>query len=187
MDCPAPVVSTKRALEEVDGIPLLVLLDDGAPRENVARFARNRGFQVTEEPRDGSYALLIGADGKKPSPGAFHEGARGEKVLLITRDTLGDGSDDLGRLLMKNFIITLLDLETVPDRMIFLNGGVHLTTEGSEVLEVLEKLGNSGTEILSCGICLDFFGKKDKLRAGSATNMFTTVESVLNAGLAIKL
>jgi selenium metabolism protein YedF len=187
MACPAPVVSTKRALEGADGIPLLVLLDDGAPRENVARFARTRGYQVTEELRDGSYALLIGEEGAKPSPVLSPMVSSKEKVLLITTDSLGDGSDDLGRLLMKNFIITLLDLETSPDRMIFLNGGVHLTTEGSEVLEALEELGNRGTEILSCGICLDFFGKKDRLRAGSATNMFTTAESVLNAGLAVKL
>jgi hypothetical protein len=55
------------------------------------------------------------------------------------------------------------------------------------VLEALEKLGGMGVEILSCGLCLDFFKLKDKLRAGGTTNMLTTVESLLSAGQAIRL
>lgn len=107
--------------------------------------------------------------------------------MLIASDRLGDGPEELGRLLMKNFIITLLDLAELPDRMFFLNRGVMLTTEGSEVLEALEKLGNRGVEVLSCGVCLDFFQRKELLRAGTVTNMFTTAEGLLGAGLVIGL
>ena len=45
--CPAPVINVKRALEEHQEIRVIV--DDGAPRENVARFARNRGYHVSEQ------------------------------------------------------------------------------------------------------------------------------------------
>jgi selenium metabolism protein YedF len=186
MACPAPVVTTKRALEQASGEALQVLVDDGAPRENVGRFARNRGFIVEEKMCDDGYALTISpteeaAKVTSPAIGA----STGERVLIIGSDRLGEGPEELGRLLMKNFIITLLDLETLPDRILFLNSGVHLTVAGSEVLEALEHLGNRGVEILSCGICLDYFGKKDKLKAGAVTNMFTTAESILNSSLAV--
>ena len=84
-------------------------------------------------------------------------------------------------------VAALVEVAEAPDRMLFVNSGVLLTTEGSEVLEALEKLGNKGVEIASCGICLDFFNRREKLRAGSITNMFTIAESMLKAGSVIRL
>jgi len=107
--------------------------------------------------------------------------------MLIGTDRLGDGPEELGRLLMRNFIITLLDLAELPDRVFFINTGVHLTAEGSEVLEALEKLGNRGVEVLSCGVCLDFFHKKELLKAGAVTNMFTIAESLMTARSVVRL
>jgi selenium metabolism protein YedF len=182
--CPAPVITVKKALEEQT--ELRVLLDDGAPRENVTRFARNRGCQVSEERDGSSWALTITSSGE-PAQKPATAVVTGERVLLITSDRLGDGPEELGRLLMKNFIHTLLETSELPARMLFLNTGVLLTTEGSDVLEALEKLGGMGVEILSCGLCLDFFKLKDKLKAGGTTNMLTTVESLLSAGQAIRL
>lgn len=186
MACPVPVVTTKRALEEGNADGLEVLLDDGAPRENVTRFAKNRGYEVAEKPVDGGFALTITGAGVSATPPA-HVATTGNRVVLFTTDQLGDGPEELGRLLMKNFIITLLDLAEPPDRMLFLNSGVHLTCDGSDVLEALEVLGNRGAEILSCGICLDFFHKKDKLKAGAVTNMFTTAESLMQAASVVRL
>lgn len=187
MACPAPVVTTKRALEEAGGETVRVLVDAGAPRENVARFAANRGFQVAVDQVEGGFAITIGGRENVASDPAPEPARQGRTVMLITSDRLGDGPEELGRLLMKNFIITLLDQESLPDRMMFLNSGVLLTTEGSEVLEALEKLGNRGVEVLSCGICLDFFHRKEKLAAGTVTNMFTTAEAMLTAGSVIRL
>jgi selenium metabolism protein YedF len=185
MTCPLPVVTVKRAMEEAAGESVKVLLDDGAPRENVARFAASRGFQVEEMREGDGYAMLIsGAAGQTPSP---QLGKSCGSVFLVTSDSLGEGAEDLGRLLMKNFIITLLDVTESPERMLFLNRGIFLTTEGSEVLEALEKLSNRGVEILSCGVCLDFFNRREKLCAGSVTNMFTIAESMLRAGSVIRL
>lgn len=184
MACPAPVITVKKSLEELG--ELRVLLDDGAPRENVTRFAVNRGYTVQEERHDNAWELTItrgaSADVK---PAAAAESA--ETVFLITSDRLGDGPDELGRLLMKNFIHTLLETGNLPSRMLFMNSGVRLTTEGSAVLEALGKLAGMGVEILSCGLCLDFFGIKDKLLAGGTTNMLATVETTLSDVRVIKL
>lgn len=182
--CPAPVITVKKALEEQT--ELRVLLDDGAPRENVTRFARNRGCRVSEE-RDGTGWALTITSGGEPAQKPAAAAGNGERVLLITTDRLGDGPEELGRLLMKNFIHTLLETSELPARMLFLNTGVLLTTEGSDVLEALEKLGGMGVEILSCGLCLDFFKLKDKLKAGGTTNMLMIAESLLSADQTIRL
>jgi selenium metabolism protein YedF len=187
--CPAPVVSVKRALE-ADG-ELRVLLDDGAPRENVRRFAEGRGYAVQEAAHEGGFAFTITGStagaAAAPVAAAKAAGAGGNVVMLVGSDRLGDGPEELGRLLMRNFIMTLVDVNELPDRMLFLNTGVLLTVQGSEVLEALEKLGNRGVEVLSCGVCLDFFKKKEQLAAGAVTNMFTIAESMLKAGSVIRL
>jgi len=183
LSCPAPVVSVKKALEAGEGA-LRVLLDDGAPRENVTRFAKGRGYSVQEEELEGGFALtLSGAADRK----AQEAPVRGGAVLLIGSDRLGDGPEELGRLLMRNFIMTLLELGELPDRMLFINTGVLLTAAGSEVIDALEALGNRGVEVLSCGICLDFFKKKESLAAGGVTNMFSIAESLLGARSVVRL
>ena len=195
LSCPAPVVSVKRALEENEG-ELRVLLDDGAPRENVTRFAQGRGYTVQEESHEGYFALtLSGTPEQKTrqsggSGGAVTGGTGvgpGGTVMLIGSDRLGDGPEELGRLLMRNFIMTLLDCSDLPDRMFFINSGVLLTAPGSEVIEALEALGNRGVEVLSCGICLDFFPKQESRAAGGVTNMFTIAESLLGARSVVRL
>jgi selenium metabolism protein YedF len=182
--CPAPVINVKKALQEHGGIR--VLLDDGAPRENVGRFCRNRGLRVHEE-RDGNGWILAISGDTEPPLTASPSTNRDERVILITSDRLGDGPEELGRLLMKNFIHTLLESGQLPSRMMFLNTGVLLACEGSDVLEALGKLQDTGVEIFSCGLCLDFFSCKDKLRAGVTTNMLATVETLLSACQVIKL
>lgn len=187
MACPLPVVQVKRALESAQG-ELRVLLDDGAPRENVKRFAQGRGYQVLEEQLEDGFAFTISAAGAAAAPRAAATAERGgATVMLIGTDRMGDGPEELGRLLMKNFIITLLDLSELPDRIFFVNTGVLLVAQGSEVIEALEELGNRGVEVLSCGICLDFFKKKELLAAGGVTNMFTIAESMLAARSVVRL
>ncbi|ACM19844.1 selenium metabolism protein YedF, putative [Geotalea daltonii FRC-32] len=188
MACPQPVVTVKRALEESPGESLTVLVDGGAPRENVSRFAANRGLMVAEAPVEGGYSLVLSGNGIFPEVGKTNAPVgEGKSIMLVGSDRLGDGPEELGRLLMKNFMITLLDVTELPDRIFFINTGVLLTTAGSEIVEVLEKLENQGCEVFSCGVCLDFFHCKDKLVAGSVTNMFTIAESMLKARSVIRL
>ncbi|HOI17149.1 MAG TPA: sulfurtransferase-like selenium metabolism protein YedF [Geobacteraceae bacterium] len=187
MACPAPVITTKRALEKAGDETVQVIVDDGAPRENVTRFAAGRGYTVLETPFENGFALTIGCCETASAEQTTESAPVRKTVILVTSNQLGNGAEELGCLLMKNFIITLLDLERLPDRMLFLNSGVLLTTEGSEVLEALEALGNRGVEILSCGVCLDFYHKKECLKVGAATNMFTTAESLMEADSVIRL
>ena len=185
MACPAPVVAVKKALDQVEEIS--VMLDDGAPKENVGRFARNRGYSVAEQQDSaGGWLLTITspADGKAS---VKTEIADDMPVVLISSNCMGDGPKELGLLLMKNFLHTLLETENLPTRMFFVNSGVFLTSEGSDVLEALEKLQGMGVEMLSCGLCLNFFDIKEKLKVGATTNMLAIAESLLASPKVIKL
>jgi selenium metabolism protein YedF len=183
MACPAPVITVKKALEEHS--ELQVLLDNGAPRENVSRFARNRGYQLCEEQADsGSWIITITHDNESPKTTSANPD---EHVMIISSCFLGNGPEELGKLLIKNLIHTLLETANQPARMLFLNSGVFLTTKGSDVLEALEKLEGMGVEILSCGLCLDFFDLKDKIGVGGTTNMLSIADNLLNAAQVVKL
>ena len=102
-------------------------------------------------------------------------------VLLVTKDELGQGPPELGWVLMRSFFKVLARNEPKPARAIFVNTGVRLTTEGSEVLDAIQALEDAGVEILSCGTCLDYFDLKDKLKVGKATNMNDTVAALMKA------
>ncbi len=108
-------------------------------------------------------------------------------VIFITSDRLGTGDEELGKILMKSFLNTLWDYKTKPSKVLFINRGVMLTTEGSEVLETLELLEKEGVEILSCGTCLAFYRIKEKLRVGKVTNMPYIVDSLLTTSKIISI
>lgn len=186
--CPAPVLAVKKGLEEsADGI--CVLVDDGAPRENVSRFAKNRGYTATETPDSDGWSVLLtrGAFADSQLPPQQQQTATGGRILLITSERLGDGPEELGRLLMKNFIITLLETEQRPGRILLLNTGVLLATNGAETVAPLQRLEELGVELFACGVCLDFLHKKEELAVGKTTNMFSTAEQLLAAESVIKL
>jgi selenium metabolism protein YedF len=81
-------------------------------------------------------------------------------------------------LLMKGFIYTLTEMDFPPAKVAFLNSGVYLTCKGSEVIDDLKKLQSKGTEITSCGTCLDYFEISNKLLIGEVSNMYDIVEVI---------
>jgi len=101
-------------------------------------------------------------------------------LLLIIKSTgLGEGEPDMGEKLMGAFLGTLLESERIPDQIIFMNAGAFLTTEGSAHIGLLKEFEHNGARISTCGTCLDYYGRKDKLLAGSAGTMKETVAAML--------
>lgn len=93
------------------------------------------------------------------------------KTFWFTTDTLGTGDEQLGRLLMRNFIYSLARGDARPERLMFMNGGVRLVCEGSDVLEDVRAMAEAGTIVKACGTCLDFLGLKDSLAVGEIGDM----------------
>ena len=192
--CPQPVLETKKALEAPGAEEVRMLVDNPSSKENVKRFAESQGHQVSITEEKGVFELRIrkgkGKEGSESS-GRRTEGVQcsvsSELVVFIDTDSLGRGSEELGRILMSSFLQTLGQSEVHPQKVILINGGVKLACDGSEVLEDLQELAAKGTEILSCGTCLDFFGIKKKLAVGKVSNMYEILNSLASAGKVIKI
>src|SRR5699024_2971975 len=95
---------------------------------------------------------------------------------VLHTDSIGSGNEELGRTLLKSFIFSLTEQEKLPAKMLFYNAGALLTVEDSPILDDLKALEEQGVEILTCGICVEFYGLKDKLAVGGITNMYRIVE-----------
>ncbi|MGB9628866.1 MAG: sulfurtransferase-like selenium metabolism protein YedF [Thermodesulfobacteriota bacterium] len=182
--CPQPVITTKKALEEMGEGELTVIVDNPSARDNVTRFAQGQGALVTVEQKGNDFYLHIEKKGKAELAETAH---KPEKIVVyINSNLMGIGEEPLGKILMRSFLKTLLDLKPVPSKLIFVNSGVFLTTEGSEVLESLKSLADKGVEILSCGTCLDFYHLKEKLKVGVISNMYDIAQSLLEADRLIR-
>ncbi len=183
--CPIPVIEAKKALRAAaPGGIVRILVDNDAARRNLAKMAEGLGHGFRHEPGPEGGILATLTAGAAAGPG----GAGGPGlVVAIGGEAMGAGNDDLGRVLMKSFIYSLTELEPPPERLLFFNGGVKLTTEGSNALADLETLANKGAAIDSCGACLDFHGLTGKLKVGGVTNMFAIAGAMAKAGRLINL
>ena len=192
--CPQPVLETKKALEGAGAEEVLVLLDNQSSKENVRRFAESQGHQVMISEGKGVFEVKIKKEKgkeKSGSVGGKAENIQGvassDNVVFIDTDSLGRGSEELGKILMRSFLQTLEQSEVHPQKILLVNSGVKLACEGSEVLEDLQEFAAKGVELLSCGTCLDYFGIKKKLMVGKVTNMYEIIRSLAQAGKLIKI
>lgn len=112
--------------------------------------------------------------------------ARDRSIVVVSSAAMGTGSDELGKVLMKGFIYALSQLDTLPEKILFYNGGVTLTTEGSDSLEDLKEMEAQGVKIYSCGTCLNYYGLSEKLKVGEVTNMYSIVEAMAGASKIIR-
>jgi selenium metabolism protein YedF len=105
------------------------------------------------------------------------------KVFLIQSEGLGRGDEQLGSILMANFLRLLGESQEKPSNMIFWNTGVRLMCQGSKFLELLKRLEKQGVELLACTTCLEYFELTDKLAVGKPTNMMKTIQSMLDSDI----
>ena len=180
--CPAPVLLVKDTVEQTNAQEITVLVDNAASLENVSRFLGSKGYSVTDN-REGNVYRIEARSDRNISPVVTKEEgkiqraeAAGQKVLiLVSNDRFGTGDDNLGSKLMINYLKTIKEIGPDLWQLIFLNGGVKLTTTSSPVLEQLQEYENSGVIVLACGTCLEHFGLTDLKKVGGTTNMLDIV------------
>jgi selenium metabolism protein YedF len=188
MLCPKPLIMTKKALTELPtGGTLNVVLDNETARDNVFRFLEDNGACPSVSAADGVWTITAAktaATPAAPQAEAYCRPAESPKplVLVFRQAVMGNGSDDLGRLLIQACVNALKEVQPLPAALLFYNGGVHLTCEGSPVLAALADLESRGVKILVCGTCLDFFELKPRLKAGRISNMYDILQTIATAG-----
>jgi len=183
--CPQPVILTKKEADLGEN-EIVTIVDNETAKLNVIKFGTKLNFECKEEEKsDGIYITLtkgaLSDNSEKDEEVTLKIKEHLNKGFVFGTDILGKGSDELGKTLMKGFIYTITETKPYPNFMLFLNGGVKLTTEGSDSIEDLKKLENAGVKIVSCGTCLDYYNLKDKLLVGQVTNMYDIVETITNS------
>jgi TusA-related sulfurtransferase len=59
LSCPQPVLETKKILDKNPSGRVEVLVDTATSRDNVTRFAENKGWKAVKEEREGGYRVLL--------------------------------------------------------------------------------------------------------------------------------
>ena len=195
--CPIPVVKTKNAIRELGeaGGVVETLVDNEIAVQNLTKMANQKGYGVKSEKlavNQFKVTMTVGEGAEAPAVNEAEEclvvpgGKKKTVVGAISSDKMGEGSDELGHILMKSFLYALGQQDELPDAIIFYNGGAHVTCQESPALEDLKSMEAQGVEITTCGTCLDHYGLRDQLKVGSVSNMYAIVERLTGADLVIK-
>ena len=191
--CPIPVVKTMKALAAMtEPGTVEVHVDYEVPVQNLTRFAAGRGLPVSSEKLEEKHYVVrmevadpAAASAKEEPPGCMPD-LRGDTVIAIASECMGNGDDQLGATLMKGFIYAVSQQEELPRAILFYNSGAKLTAEGAPTIEDLKSMEAQGVEILTCGTCANFFGLEGKQAVGSVTNMYAIVEKLTAADKVIR-
>lgn len=192
MDCPEPVIKVKKAVETEGLTQLKVLLNSESSKQNVSRLARTMGFTFTLEENGAETVLTMSKESvdiqDKPEAKTASENGKTENItIFISSNVMGNGSDELGGKLMNAFLGTIKEVKPLPRTILFVNGGVKLTTEDTPLIQELQNLEDRGVDIYSCGACLEHFDIMDNLKVGQVGNMLVTTEALFHADKVIKL
>jgi selenium metabolism protein YedF len=198
--CPIPVVKAKEVLAAQDAEGVVVVVDNFVAVQNLEKMAKGTscGFSYAEE--GALYRATIikwsnsgpfsGGQAAEDKPSETSEPAGGVKkgpVVLITADSMGRGTEELGRMLIKGFVFSLTQLNPLPEAVIFLNGGARLTTEGANTVPDLKTLEEKGTGIYTCGTCANYYKLTEALAVGSIVDMMNIVTRLGKASAVITI
>ena len=181
--CPMPVIMIKKALKAYPSESLKILVDNKIATQNIKKMAEQlklsyrmnkiseMKFEVFLNQVEKETIIEEKVSARKPE-----ENENSSYIVVIHSNKIGSGPEELGSLLMKSFLFSLSEQEELPEKILFYNSGARLSVEGSPVLKDLQAMEADGVEILTCGICIDYFGYQDQLAVGDVTNMYHIVE-----------
>ncbi|EMZ7506451.1 sulfurtransferase-like selenium metabolism protein YedF [Campylobacter upsaliensis] len=181
LDCPAPVIETKKALEKLENEgELEIILNSSIAKDNVLKFLK--ALNPTCEERGEEFYIRVQ---KSACELNFNEEIN-NTILFLKSTKVGDG--ELGENLLLGFLSTLKNLENRPNKIICVNDSVLINTDKThkahEAMLELEKLG---VEIISCGACLEFFDKTKELKIGSIGNAYAILNELFGKAKIITL
>lgn len=203
--CPVPVIETKKALKEITEGMVEVLVDNEIAVQNLTKMAKQMKLNCSSEKVAVDHyvvhiEVLKSTDEMTQSQSSDNlvqnsastieqnhlETTQETTIVVLSANYMGEGNEELGKVLMKGFIYALTELDKLPKKILLYNSGAKLSIQGSDSLEDLRLLESKGVEILTCGTCLNFYGISDQLAVGSVTNMYAIAESLMEAIKIIK-
>ena len=184
--CPIPVIMTKNALKEITDGVIEVSIDNKISKENIEKFAKEMGFSFNTKEENEVFYIEIYKTASKTLPKTSTSNQENNTIIVIASDKMGDGDAALGETLMKGFIYTLTEMETLPKAILFYNKGVFLTASNETTIKDLKILESRGVEILSCGACLNFYHLENNVSVGTITNMYNIIDKQMKASKVIR-
>jgi len=202
LSCPEPVLRTKKIIDDQAVSSVEALVDSEVNVQNLERLARSQKLFVKKESVGDHFRVSIDrqasasghdhqtAPHKAGANSAAASGAEatrgGGTIVFIAKDTFGHGSDsekdhDFSHNLLNVFLQTIEQSGLKPRAILMANSGVKLIDPNSSTYKVLCDLKDSGTTVLACGLCLDYYGLKDKVPVEQVTNMFAICEYLFAA------
>jgi len=190
--CPQPLILTRKALKNcLPGETLKIECDNQTAFQNILTYLKDQSLSPAGNETDGIFHITVvnqpAEAGEASGSCSIDAGiCPSSYVVAVSSDKMGEGDPQLGAILMKGFLNALIEQPVLPTHLLFYNAGVKLTTVDSGVSSALLALEESGTEILICGTCVDFYDIRAKLAVGKISNMFTLTETMARAGNVIK-
>lgn len=189
--CPVPLIAAKKALKETpEGESFILLTDNKTSFDNLCRFIKDNKADYKVSESGGIWTLTItrgsaGVEQTIPEEycnSSIPQFEKGNFIVVVTSDKMGEGDDQLGHLLMTNFIKALKDLDKLPQKMVFYNNGVKLAINSSPVIEHLRDLEKMGVEIMLCATCVNYYSLESVVGTGTVSNIYTIVEAMASTG-----
>ncbi len=176
--CPLPIILTKKCVDKSQtGDIIEVMLDNEVSKNNLESYISELGysFQTTQQNAEFVVTFVIGENlplaGVQDITCPIGESyIFGNYITVIKSDCLGSGERELGQTLMRSYLNSMTELESLPKLMIFYNSGVKLVNNGVDTVATLKELERRGVEIICCGVCCDYY--KIDLAVGKISNMF---------------
>ena len=111
--CPIPVIKTLHALQDLKGTGTVqTLVDNEIAVQNLTRLAESKGCSITTEKRsDKEFCVTITTENTIGKAEADEQiactvpAAQKKTVVVISADHMGEGDEELGRILIKGFIL----------------------------------------------------------------------------------
>lgn len=97
-------------------------------------------------------------------------------LIQITQNGMGSGDEELGLILIKNYLKLINEEDKLPRVIAFYNTGVKLVTKDSPVLEEVKILESKGVKLVVCKTCLKHFNLMDDMGAGIQGTMMDIIE-----------
>lgn len=189
--CPIPVIEMKKALKQNNDVQIMV--DNKISTQNLKKLADEYkyDYQVTKE-AEKKYKVTFMRTEKSGVPNKKVKNIENSipsnaYTIVVDDNKLGGGDDILGENLLKSFLYAVTEQDILPTHILFYNAGVHLTASDSDTIEDLEKLEEAGVDILTCGLCLDYYDyDKNNIKIGTVTNMYEIVRMLRIANHIVK-
>lgn len=176
--CPIPVIETKKQIAKLgDGAETIqVLVDNEAACGNLSKMSASMGYPCEyEKEGQNRYRVTIQVSAGKKEEQILNSLEQSGLVVAIGKNRMGEGDEELGKILIKGFIYSLIELPECPKSILFFNGGIHLACKEANTIDDLRSLQERGTKIYVCGTCVNFYDAADQLAIGEIVNMYEIV------------